>query len=233
MTARAAHATDARTPDETRDATPDATVPRASRDTRAYRLRFALAIAGLFVAVALFTIAEARRAGHDLPVYTRVPAMRLVDERGAPFDENAMLGHVSVVDFIFTHCASSCPRLTATMADLQARLARDGSRAKLVSFSVDPDNDTPAVLAQYAEKAHADLARWSFVTGPPNDVMRAVLDGFKVSAQKVARGANDFDVVHGDWFVLVDPQGRVRGYYATDDAESLATLLRDIARLSR
>jgi protein SCO1/2 len=221
--ARMANAGDART---TEGAT-------RALDVRGYRLRFALAIAGLFVAVALFTYAQARRAGHELPVYTRIPAMHLVDERGAPFDENAMLGHASVVDFIFTHCASSCPRLTATMADLQARLARDGSPAKLVSFSVDPENDTPAVLAQYAEKAHADLARWSFVTGPPNDVMRAVLDGFKVSAQKVARGANDFDVVHGDWFVLVDPQGRVRGYYATDDAESLATLLRDIGKLSR
>ena len=206
-------------------------------DVRGYRIRFALAVAGLLVAVALFTYAEARRAGaigrESLPVYTRIPAMHLVDERGAPFDENTMLGHVSVVDFVFTHCQSSCPRLTATMAELQARLARDGSRAKLVSFSVDPDNDTPAVLAQYAEKAHADLARWSFVTGPPNDVMRAVLDGFKVSAQKVARGANDYDVVHGDWFVLVDAQGRVRGYYASDDAESLATLVRDIGRLSR
>lgn len=222
MTAHAPHASDAR--------------PRIL-DVRGYRLRFALAVAGILVAALLFTYAEARRAGTvgraSLPVYTRLPAMHLVDERGAPFDENAMLGHVSVVDFIFTHCQSSCPRLTATMADLQTRLARDGSTAKLVSVSVDPENDTPAVLAQYAEKAHADLGRWSFVTGPPNDVMRAVLDGFKVSAQKVARGAKDYDVVHGDWIVLVDPQGRVRGYYATDDAESLATLLRDIGKLSR
>ena len=224
MTARAAPAIDSRA---------------AARvlDVRGYRIRFALAIAGLLVAVGLFTYAEARRAGAigagALPVYAHIPAMHLVDERGAPFDENAMLGHVSVVDFIFTHCQASCPRLTATMAELQARLGRDGSRAKLVSFSVDPDNDTPAVLAQYAEKAHADLARWSFVTGPPDDVMRAVLDGFKVSAQKVARGAKDYDVVHGDWFVLVDAQGRVRGYYESADADSIATLLRDIAKLSR
>jgi protein SCO1/2 len=208
-------------------------VAAARRRRRAFRLRLAFSAVGLTVAAALFFYAQALRARHALPVYGQIPSMHLVDERGAPFDENAMRGHASVVDFIFTHCQSSCPRLTATMGDLQSRLASAGSSAKLVSFSVDPENDTPAVLAAYAARAHADPTRWSFVTGPPNDVMRAVLDGFKVSAQKVARGANDYDVVHGDWLVLVDGQGRVRGYYDTSDAEGVTTLLRDLHTLSR
>ena len=89
-----------------------------------------------------------------------------VDERGAPFANDAMLGHVSVVDFVFTRCPSSCPRLTARMGELQARLKKDGSDARLVSFSVDPENDTPPVLAAYAAKAGAEPGRWTFVTGP-------------------------------------------------------------------
>jgi protein SCO1/2 len=201
-------------------------------DARALRLRFILGIAGLVAAASLFGYARALRGRHALPVYGRIPSMHLVDQREEPFDENAMRGHVSIVDFIFTHCQSSCPRLTATMGDLQARLGASGTGAKLVSISVDPENDTPAVLAAYAERAHADPARWSFVTGPPTDVMRVVLDGFKVSAQKVARGANDFDVIHGDWFVLVDARGQVRGYYEADDAESLRTLLHDVRTLA-
>ena len=94
------------------------------------------------------------RPAPPLPVLGAVPAFHLVDERGAPLRERRPCAATStVVDFIFTRCPSSCPRLTARMAELQARLAKDGSDARLVSFSVDPENDTPPVLAAYAAKA--------------------------------------------------------------------------------
>ena len=89
----------------------------------------------------------------------------------------------------------------------------------------------PPVLAQYAAQAHADPSRWSFVTGPADDVERAVVFGFKVSAAKIARGANEYDVTHGDWFVLVDRDGAIRGYYPTDDPGSLDPIVRDVERL--
>ncbi|HEY8040253.1 MAG TPA: SCO family protein, partial [Polyangiaceae bacterium] len=95
------------------------------------------------------------------------------------------------------------------------------------------DNDTPAVLSEYAAKAHADLARWTFVTGPVNDVTNAVVLGFKVSAAKVATGANDYDVTHGDWFVLVDRVGAVRGYYPTEEAQDFRRLVDDASRLDQ
>jgi protein SCO1/2 len=119
------------------------------------------------------------------------------------------------------------------MGDLQDRLQRSKSGARLVSVSVDPENDTPPVLADYAALAHADAARWSFLTGPAEDVTRAVVSGFKVSAAKVAKGANDYDVTHGDWFVLVDGRGDLRGYYAMDQAENLQGLVEDVLRLER
>jgi protein SCO1/2 len=155
----------------------------------------------------------------------------LVDEHDAPFTSESMLGHVSVVDFVFTRCTSSCPRLTARMGDLQSRLEGKKSSARLVSFSVDPENDTPPVLSQYAAHAQADPARWSFVTGPPDDVERAVIFGFKVSAARVAKGASDYDVTHGDWFVLVDRRGNLRGYYPMDERDALAALTDDVVRL--
>ena len=160
-----------------------------------------------------------------------MPAFQLVDQRGAPFTEASLTGHVSVVDFIFTRCMASCPRLTARMADLQGRIARAGSGARLVSFSVDPENDTPTVLADYAAKNGADPSRWSFVTGPIDSVKAVVVSGFKVAMEKLPKGANDSDVTHGDWFVLVDGSGSIRGYYATDDAGVLERLTRDIGQL--
>lgn len=190
-------------------------------------------IAGTAVAIALALVAHAMRPRPPLPIFGSVPEFHLVDERGAPFDRGALTGHVSVVDFIFTRCQSSCPRLTATMRVLQNRLARAGSRAHLVSISVDPENDSPAVLAAYAERAHADPSRWSFVTGPADDVERAIVFGFKVSAAKVPSGANESDVTHGDWFVLVDQLGTLRGYYATDEPGALDMLVENVLRLER
>ncbi len=195
--------------------------------------RRVVTIASLCVAGSLALVARSMRPKPALAVFGHVPSLHLVNERGALFDASSMLGHVSVVDFIFTRCASSCPRLTATMAELQGRLAGSRSGARLVSFSVDPDNDTPSVLAEYAARVHADGARWSFVTGSPEDVTRAVVSGFKVSAAKIARGAGDYDVTHGDWFVLVDARQQIRGYYSTDDPGAIDVLLDDVHRLER
>ena len=191
---------------------------------------------GLAVVLGLAYYARPHRTLPPLAVYGHVPSFQLVDQSGAPFVDAAMLGHVSIVDFIFTRCAASCPRLTARMADLQGRLVREGSGARLVSFSVDPENDTPPVLADYATHAGADPARWSFVTGPIDSVKAAVVIGFKVAVEKVpdsTKGTNDYDVTHGDWFVLVDARGDLRGYYTTEEPHEVDRLVRDVLRLER
>jgi protein SCO1/2 len=195
--------------------------------------RKVVSIGGLALAVALALLARSIRPKPPLPVFSQVPAFQLLDERGAPYTVSSLQGHTTVVDFIFTRCPSSCPRLTRRMGELQARLAKDGSGVRLASFSVDPENDTPAVLSQYAAKAGADLDRWTFVTGPVDDVIKTVVQGFKVSAAKVARGAEDYDVTHGDWFVLVDRAGQIRGYYGSEDGSDVSTLVADAERLER
>ncbi len=195
--------------------------------------RWWLSIGGLVVALGLALAARAVRPQPPLPVFGRVPAFTLVDARGMPYTAAALLGHATVADFIFTRCPSSCPRLARRMAEVQARLAKDGSGVRLASFSVDPDNDTPPVLADYGAKAGADPARWSFVTGPADEVIKTVVQGFKVSAAKIQKNAGDYDVTHGDWFVLVDPAGQIRGYYASDDGSDVSQLVADAERLER
>jgi protein SCO1/2 len=207
----------------------DTPVPRLGR-----AMRVAITVVGLTLAVALALVARAIRPRPPLPVLGHIPSFHLVDERGAAYTTESMLGHVTVVDFVFTKCTASCPRLTARMGDLQARLVRGGDDdVRLVSFSVDPDNDTPPVLAGYAANAHADPARWRFVTGGVDDIARAVVLGFKISAAKIEKGANDYEVTHGNWFVLVDRAGDVRGYYAVDEPGDVAALYADARRLER
>lgn len=210
--------------------TPQRTIPR--RTARAHGLRrLAIGTGGIVVALALAVVARSLRPRPPLPVLGHIPNFHLIDERAGSFTSATMLGHVSVVNFVFTRCTSSCPRLTARMAQLQARIARHADDVRIVSFSVDPENDTPPVLADYAARANADPTRWTFVTGPADDIARAVVLGFKISAAKVATGANDYDVIHGDWTVLVDRKGDVRGYYRVGTSDEFQTLIADVARL--
>jgi protein SCO1/2 len=195
--------------------------------------RVAVAVGGLAAATGLAFLAKAMRPQPPMPVYGHMPPLALVDAQKRPFTGEAMLGHATVVDFIFTSCKASCPRLTARMAELQGRLAKEGSATKLVSISVDPENDTPDVLAKYAGDTHADPARWSFVTGPSGDVESVVVKGFKVAATREAKGAGDTEVVHGDWFVVVDAKGDIRGYYPTSTDEEVDALWRDLRRIER
>jgi len=196
-------------------------------------VRLAVTVGGVALATALALVARSLRPPPPLPVLGQVPAFHLVDQRGAPYTDASMRGHVSVADFIFTRCTSSCPRLTARMAEVQARLAREGKDVRLVSFSVDSENDTPQVLSRYALDAHADPARWSFVTGSAEDMQKAIVQGFKMSAARIAKSASEYDVVHGEWFVLVDRLGQIRGYYPTGTDEELAALERDMDRVER
>src|SRR5579871_6239691 len=85
-----------------------------------------------------------------LPSYAVVPDFTLTDQNGAPFQSAAKLNDVVwVADFIFTNCGGPCPRMSSQMHQVQTALA-DVPNIRLVSFTVDPERDTPAVLAAYS-----------------------------------------------------------------------------------
>jgi cytochrome oxidase Cu insertion factor (SCO1/SenC/PrrC family) len=87
------------------------------------------------------------------------------------------------------------------------------------------------VLAAYAEKAQADTSRWSFVTGPSQAMQEAVVLGFKMTMQRKELGTNDYDVLHGNWFVVGDARG-VRGYFTTESDDDLHAIADELSRLT-
>jgi protein SCO1/2 len=173
-----------------------------------------------------------------LPVLGVVPDFTLTERSGRVVDADALRGRIWVGNFIFTQCPGMCPGLSARMATLQQRLRTDGAGVdvRLISFSVDPAHDTPAVLREYADRFRADPEQWLFLTGERDVVYRLVSDGFKLSVAEVpaeARAEAPEPITHSDRFVLVDPELRIRGYYHGADPESVAQLLADIAHLRR
>jgi len=161
----------------------------------------------------------------------QLPAFELTSERGQPFGSKDLQGKVYVADFVFTSCPTVCPRLTERMAKIQHRSRNLGIAFQLVTFTVDPDNDTPQVLADYARSVHANPARWSFLTGPLGDVEKTVVQGFKLAMGKEEVSEGIFSIFHGERFVLVDQNGMIRGYYEATDAGTDA-LLRDAGILT-
>lgn len=161
-------------------------------------------------------------ASEGLPEYGPVPAFELTDQNGQPFTLDFLKGRPWIADFIFTSCAGTCPQMTERMAALQRRLPGE---LHFVSISVDPQRDTPPVLAEYASRYGADPVRWHFLTGSAEEIPRLVSQGFRLS---YAEGTDPAEpIVHSVRFVLVDPAGSIRGYYDSTDPAQLDRLAAD------
>jgi protein SCO1 len=185
-------------------------------------MRGAPAVLVLLAAVA----SGCSRSDAEPPVMLPVPAVSLVDQTGAPFPADKLRGKPWVANFIFTRCDTVCPMFTAKMQ----RLAQRAPGVTLVSFSVDPEHDTPAVLTEYARK-HG--AAWTFLTGKIDDVTRTVVDGLKIVMDKQPNAPPGKAILHGTHFVLVDAELRIRGYYDANDDAAIDRLLADHAAVLR
>ena len=168
----------------------------------------------------------------ELPALGSVGSFALTDQAGRPVTEGSLRGQVWAAAFFFTRCPTVCPRITRKMREVQQAAAKDSVKLQLVSFSVDPENDTPAVLDAYAKQYGAELKRWRFLTGDLDVVRKTSEQGFKLALDgKATPGAEHFGLFHGSHLVLVDAAGQIRGYYRTSEDEQLAQLLRDAASL--
>ena len=194
-------------------------------------LRLSLLAAAL---AALVPACKADGDARELEVLGTVPDFAFTDQTGAPVRAADLRGRGHVAHFIFTRCPTVCPTTTLKMQRLGERLAGSGDAIGLLSFSVDPEHDTPPVLSAFAARFRADPARWKFLTGPPAAVRAAAEEGFRIAVERGAALADGTpNIVHGTHFVLLDRQLRIRGYYDSDDAARLDQLAADAAALAR
>jgi protein SCO1/2 len=170
-----------------------------------------------------------------LPDLGKVSAFDLVDEQGRPFTEEALRGHPTIVDFIFTRCDTICPVITMKMQRLQDKLMdRKADSIKILSISVDPVNDTPEKLAAYAAKYHAKPEKWRFVTGAPDKVKELVEGPFMNSMmQEGFTKSGAPQISHNGYFILVDGDLTIRGIYDSNDVKKLDELQHHARYLAR
>lgn len=167
-----------------------------------------------------------------LPELSRLQPFSLKNQADEPVTLETYRGKVWAAAFMFTRCPTVCPEITRRMKRVQDGAKERGVQLHLVSFSVDPEHDTPAVLTKYAEEYGADLASWAFLTGEYETIARTAEEGFKVGLSgRPDPNAEHMGITHGSHLVLVDREGVIRGYYSTSEDAALERLLADAARL--
>src|SRR5437667_7468220 len=161
--------------------------------------------------------------------YGTVPEFVLLNQDGKNFGSAELRGKIWIADFIYTTCPGPCPMISSRMSELQKPLEK--TEVHLVSFSVDPEKDTPAILRSYAERLQAEPGRWDFLTGPKSAIYKLSHDGFKLA---VSDGSDAQGIpVHSTRMVLVDRHGAIRGYYDATEPEAVTKLVADTNHLLR
>jgi len=193
----------------------------------AWVITFAVAGLLIFGAARLFKSSE-RRDVAAMPPIGEIPAFRFTTQEGKPLTREDLLGKVWVADFVFTRCTGPCPLMTSRMAELAKGLAK-AKDVRLVSVSVDPEHDTPAVLAEYAGRMTADPSQWIFLTGPKPEIEAFARKGmFQVLAYD-GKGVP----THSTRFLVIDREGRIRRTRNLDEPELVQKLFMDIGDLLR
>ena len=172
--------------------------------------------------------AQKLKPSESARVLSTVPTFTLTTENGERYGFEQLNGKVWVATFIFTRCPLTCPTQTNELALLQEELSTHPSRddIQLVSISVDPDFDTPGVLANYAERAGADPQRWKFLTGQKDDIWKLCKQGFKLPVTESSESGGP--LAHSPSLILVDRARRIRGYYDATEKSAVANLFRDM-----
>ncbi len=199
---------------------------------RAFAWKATLLAIPLVVATVFFFVWRGelnRLASRNIATFGQVPPFQLTNQNGQPFGSADLENKIWIADFIFTSCPGPCPIISSRMSELQKPLGK--SDVRLVSFTVDPEKDTPEVLRNYAEKLHAQTDKWNFLTGKKTEIYDLSAKGFKLAA---VEGNEETGMpVHSTRMVLVDRRGQIRGYYDALAADGVTKLVADTRHLLR
>ena len=207
-----------------------ALTPNSPKSSTAWKAT--LILIPIMTAGVLFWLRQAQvqqLANRTLSSYGTLPSFELVNQDAQRFGSGQLAGKIWIADFIFTSCPGPCPLISSRMSELQKPLEK--TDIHLVSFTVDPEKDTPEVLGAYAEKLRAQLKRWDFLTGSRTAIYTLARDGFRLP---VADGSDETGMpVHSTRIVLVDRRGVIRGYYDALAPDAVTKLLADANHLFR
>lgn len=157
----------------------------------------------------------------------RISDFHLINQFGDSVSLASVQGEVLIADFFFTRCATICPIMTSNLTQVMEGLSgKQGWR--ILSHSVTPEADTPQVLREYAKRMGAEHDRWWFLTGAKKEIYRLARRSYFACYDEANGGDGGLqDFVHTENIVLVDAQGRLRGFYDGTSEKAMNQLVVD------
>ncbi|UTR15393.1 SCO family protein [Salipaludibacillus sp. LMS25] len=149
-----------------------------------------------------------------------------VNQDGEDVTNESLQGEWWLTKTIFTRCPTVCMVMTPNMVELQQALEKEEIDVRIVSFTVDPEFDTPERLNDYGEAYGANFGSWDFITGYTfEDISSLVLDSLKAQVQKLPEQE---DIMHPTRFYLVNPDGQIVRMYSGESSFDLDVTVDDI-----
>lgn len=161
-------------------------------------------------------------------IYHKIPPFSFVNQDGDTITENLVKGKIYVTDFFFTTCPTICPVMKKEMLKVYEKY-KGNPDVMILSHSIDPDHDTPAVLKTFAKDLNVDDKQWQFLTGAKEKIYDIGLNSYLVVAKEDKTAEGGF--IHQGTFVLVDKDKHVRGMYNGTTEEGAQKLIADIQTL--
>ncbi|QQL48718.1 SCO family protein [Mucilaginibacter ginkgonis] len=157
---------------------------------------------------------EVAKTGHKFhgkyipdTIFHKLPAFSLTNRDGQTVTDKTFDGKIFVAGFFYTHCPQVCIEVNSNVDSLVKGYAKN-KMLRFVSITIDPHNDSPAVLAKYASKFES-ANKWYFLTGDTATINNLAANGFYLNAVHTPDGQFIVD----DKLVLIDQEKRIRGYY--------------------
>ncbi len=163
-----------------------------------------------------------------------VQKFSFIDQNNQTITDETVKGKIWVAEYFFTTCKSICPIMNQEMMKVQ-KAFKDDQDVKILSFTVDPEVDTPAQLKTYAKEHHSQDGQWYFITGKKEELYAFARQSIFVLKPAEAANLGDAgsDFIHTNNFVLVDWEGKIRGYYDGTKSKEVTQLIADIQLLKK
>lgn len=162
----------------------------------------------------------------------KVRDFSLTNQDGKTITAKDMEGKIYVVDFIFTTCEGICPRMSDNMVAVY-QAYRNDPEIMILSHTVDPKKDTVEQIKRYSLKYDADPNKWMFLTGAKSELYSMALDGYLISVADSTVEEVNPTFIHSPYFILVDKEKAVRGFYDGTDKGKVNKLIEDIKELKK
>jgi protein SCO1 len=174
------------------------------------------------------TFSTKRRKQIPDTLYHVIRDFKLLNQNSDSIKFPADSNQITVVNFFYTRCKLLCRDINKDLARV-ALMYNKNRLMRFISISVDPDYDSPAILAEYSKPFVAENKKWDFLTGDKELIYSLAKTDFMVDAVADSTGNNN--IIHSPMLILIDPQKRIRGYYDSSLGHEQVTLLSDEIKL--